>query len=230
MTTPTSQPRLWNPFPARPERSARRTRLAAVLAVVTLLAAACSADGGTTATTAPPDTTTTTTPPGSTTTTAASPDSTTTTSPTTSAPATTTPVPDTNSLAEGSGCTPGTTDRFPDGEWFGYVEDAAPTELDFDLACWFTGEGAARAAEEDGEESPPPNDYYVRNANTAIRTLAVGAGAGVFWMPNPGDPTTEETVAYSDWLNERTVRSYQPGAWLTISDGAIVEIREQYVP
>ena len=226
MTTPTSNHRVSYPLTMRPGGSAARTHLAGVLVVVTLLVA-CSSDDGITATTGPPDATTT---PLESTTTTTPPDATTTTSPTTTAPVTTTSGPDSNSLAEGSGCTPGTTDGLPDGEWFGYVEDATRNELDFDLACWFTGENAAQAAGEDGEESPPPNDYYVRNANAAIRTLALGAGAGVTWMPNPGDPSTEETVAYDDWLNERTDRSYQPGVWLTIADGAIIEIREQYVP
>jgi hypothetical protein len=110
------------------------------------------------------------------------------------------------------------------------VSTATTDQLDFDLACWFTGDPAAAAATEDGEESPPPNDYYVRNANPAIRTLAVASGAEVSWLPNTGDPSTEELVTYAAWLTGRSGRAYQPGAWLVIEDGAIVEIQEQYVP
>lgn len=198
----------------------RRTRLLTVWAATALLVAACSSDGGVSTTTAPPASTTTSGAPASTTST--SPDTTTTSAVTT--------IPDTNALAEGSGCTPGTTEGLPDGEWFGSVQDATPDSLVFDLACWFTGEAAAQAAAEDGAESPPPNDYYVRNTNPATRTLTVADGAEVTWMPNPGDPTTEETVDYPQWLEGRTARPYQPGVWLTITGGAVVDVREQYVP
>ena len=139
-------------------------------------------------------------------------------------------TPGDNSLAAGSGCTPATDDSLVDGEWFGYVDQATTGGIDFDLACWFNGEAAALAAAEDGKESPPPNDYYVRNGNPGLRFLAVAEGAAVTWLPNPGDPSTEETVPYSDWLVERASRDFQPGVWLTVDDGVIVLIREQYVP
>ena len=138
--------------------------------------------------------------------------------------------PGDNSLAAGSGCTPATDDSLVDGEWFGYVDQATTGGIDFDLACWFNGQAAALAAAEDGKESPPPNDYYVRNGNPGLRFLAVAEGAAVTWLPNPGDPSTEETVPYSDWLAERASRDFQPGVWLTVDDGVIVLIREQYVP
>ncbi len=86
------------------------------------------------------------------------------------------------------------------------------------------------AAAEDGEESPPPNDYYVRNVNPTIRSVAVADDAIVIWLPNPGDPTTEQRIPYADWTIGRDARDYQPGVWLTIEDGTAVEIREQYVP
>lgn len=139
-------------------------------------------------------------------------------------------TPDNNPLAAGSGCTPATDDSLPDSEWFGYVDEATTTQIEFDLACWFNGEAAALAAAEDGKESPPPNDYYVRNDNPGLRRLAVADGAGVTWLPNPGDPTTEETVLYPEWLAGRASRGFQPGVWLTVDDGAVVHIREQYVP
>lgn len=206
-------------------------RLAIVLAVVALVAVACGSDDATTSTTAAPTTSTQavdTTAPTTLAPTTAAP--TTTSASTTTEPTTTTTAPDTNSLADGSGCTPGTTGSLPDGEWFGYVAAATTDQLDFDLACWFTGDAAADAAAEDGEESPPPNDYYVRNANDAVRTLDVAAGAAVRWLPNSGDPSTEELVTYSDWITDRAGRDYQPGVWLVIVDGAITEVQEQYVP
>ena len=139
-------------------------------------------------------------------------------------------TPDNKPLAAGSGCTPGSDDSLPDGEWFGYVDQATTTEIEFDLACWFNGEAAALATAEDGKESPPPNDYYVRNGNPGLRPLAVADGAAVTWFANPGDPSTEETVPYPEWLAGRASRGFQPGVWLTVDDSAVVHIREQYVP
>ncbi len=136
----------------------------------------------------------------------------------------------TDEQAEGSGCTPPAGDDLPDGRWFGYVEESRTAELDFDLACWFTGTSAAAAASEDGEESPPPNDYYVRNQNDLARTLAVDPAAEVAWLPNPGDPTTLEVVTYDSWLAEQPGRQLPPGVWLTIDDGKITAVEEQYVP
>ncbi|RMH86193.1 MAG: hypothetical protein D6683_00900, partial [Actinomyces sp.] len=109
---------------------------------------------------------------------------------------------DVTALAEGSGCTPGT-DTLPDGEWFGYVTDTAPDAVTFDLACWFTGDAAALAAAEDGEESPPPNDYYIRNRSSRLRTVPV-AGAldprptRVSWLANTGGPDLVDGT-YDEW-------------------------------
>lgn len=137
-------------------------------------------------------------------------------------------------LADGAGCSPPPGDDLPDGRWFGFVEDAeGGTVLDnvaFDLACWFTGEAAVVAAAEDGEESPPPNDFHIRNANETLRRLPVDPAAVVNWLPQPGDPATAETVAWLDWLAARADRAFLPGVWLDIEQGVIVAIEEQYVP
>ena len=210
-----------------------RSRLVLLAGLLTgaLLLAACGprddASGATstteeTSTTAPAEVTTTTQVQVTTVTTIAST--------TTTAAVTTTEPVDTNSLAEGSGCTPGSGEPLPDGEWFGYVDDTSADEIEFDLACWFTGDAAALAAAEDGEESPPPNDYYVRNVNPAVRLVSVSDDATVTWLTNPGDPSTEEETSYADWTTGRDARDYQPGVWLTIEGDAVVEIREQYVP
>ena len=108
----------------------------------------------------------------------------------------------TEDFASRSGCTPGTAE-LPDGEWFGYVGDVTATDLTFDLTCWFSGPAAEQAAAEDGQESPPPNDYYVRNVNATVRTVPAAAGAEVEWLPNTGDPTTATTVDYVTWLAEQ---------------------------
>ena len=170
----------------------------------------------------------------STTTTTEAPTTTTTLQPTTTAaPATTvttgastTTTPDDG--AEGSGCSPGE-GSLPDGDWFGLVTSRRDGSLDFDLACWFTGDAAVQASAEDGEESPPPNDYYVRNSNPATREVPVGENVEVAFFPD-GDPTNETDIDYDDWAALLATRGYELGVWLKVEDGVITEISEQWVP
>lgn len=147
----------------------------------------------------------------------------------TTVPAVTTTGPGEDDGAEGSGCIPGP-GALPDGEWFGFVVATDDAELEFDLACWFTGDAAVEAADEDGEESPPPNDYYVRNANETLRTVSVAADTEVTWYPEVGDPGSETSLDYPEWVARREQRGLDLGVWLDVEHGAIVEIREQWVP
>lgn len=135
-----------------------------------------------------------------------------------------------NDEADGSGCTPGE-GSLPDGEWYGQVTSASPDEVEFDLACWFSGDAATRAAAADGEESPPPNDYYIRNVNTTLRTVEVGDDVMVVWYPEIGDPNSEATISYEEWRDAFDDRGeFALGVWLEIENGAISAIREQWVP
>jgi hypothetical protein len=188
------------------------------------LIAACSDPTGvetTTSTLAPVSTSTTA---ASTSTTATSPLTTSTSTPATSPPTT---APDDG--ASGSGCTPGDAVTLPEGEWFGLVVSTSPTGIVFDLACWFTGQAAIDAAAEDGEESPPPNDYYVRNENPQTRSLAVSSEALVVWYPT-GDPASETEVSFQEWADAVVGRGLMFGAWLDVIDGEVLGIREQWVP
>jgi hypothetical protein len=109
------------------------------------------------------------------------------------------------------------------------VDEARPAEVRVDLACWFSGEQAALAATEDGEESPPPNDYYVRNENPALRTLPVAPGATVRWYPELGDPNSPVTTPYPDWSAARAGGGVF-GVWITTVGGAVTAAEEQWVP
>ena len=135
-----------------------------------------------------------------------------------------------NDRASGAGCTPSMTDGLPDGRWFGYVTPLDGAQVSFDLACWFTGRAAADAATEDGDESPPPNDYHIRNTSDRLRTLTVERSAEVFWLPEPGDPASILHVTYDEWRAEQPARSYRPGVWLTVGDGQVLTLEEQYQP
>ena len=83
---------------------------------------------------------------------------------------------------------------------------------------------------EDGQESPPPNDYYIHNAISTLRTVLVAAGAEVNWLPSIGDPATAAAVDYLTWLDERESRDFEPGVWLTLADGMVTLVEEQTVP
>ena len=101
----------------------------------------------------------------------------------------------------------------------------------FDLVQWFQGDAAARAAAEDGEESPPPNDYYIRNVNPRLRTLPVAADARLTLTrlalgqgggnAAGGVPVDLATVAANgrDHL-----------FWATVQGGRILRLEEQYIP
>ncbi len=129
---------------------------------------------------------------------------------------------------EGSGCVV-QGDTLPDGRWFGYVAAADEAGLSFDLACWFIGEEANMVAAQDGEESPVPNDYYVRNKNARLRNVPVGDSTVVFWLLTPGSPD-EAAVDYSFWLANASDRPYQPGAWIVVESGVVSTLTEQYTP
>lgn len=140
------------------------------------------------------------------------------------------PSASTNELADGSGCTPPSETDLPDGRWYGSIDEAGDGEVVFDLACFFTGDPAVAASAEDGEESPPPNGYHVRNANELLRTLDIETEAPVAWYPSGGGPADFVTVAYGQWRTDRETRAWDMGVWLTISGGIIVEVEEQWTP
>lgn len=203
-------------------------KVLALLATYVVLVS-CSGNGtsdGSTTTFEDRDTTTSAAEPNVTTT---APTSTTTTPPTT----TTTPPPTTTTSTgqlgpEGSGCTPGPGD-LPDGDWYGEVVDFDETGISFDLACWFSGDAATAAAAEDGEESPPPNDYYVRNQNTQTRELDVASSAEVTWYSS-GDPNDEHQGTFAEWAAYVEERGFMLGIWVTVANGQVTGILEQWVP
>ena len=203
-------------------RGTRRRVASAVLGAVLL----ASCNGGAES----PESSSTTLPPiaDSTSTTAGV---TTTVLPATTSSSTPTSPPTTSAVGpSGSGCSPGDAASLPEGEWFGFVETTSATGIEFDLACWFTGQAAIDASAEDGEESPPPNDYYVRNENTLTRSLPVSPEVPVVWYPDGGDPTTETVVDFEAWAEAVVGRGFMFGVWLDVIDGEVHEIREQWVP
>lgn len=110
--------------------------------------------------------------------------------------------------ALGSGCAPGS-DLLPDGVWFGWVTDAGPEQIAFDLACLWPGRLEPAAS----------------NDAAAIRRVPVSAAAEVYQDDSDGIP-------YTDWIGSsiQTAAVNAPGLpstlpfWLFVNDGAITEI------
>jgi hypothetical protein len=109
--------------------------------------------------------------------------------------------------------------------------NAGGRTVTFDLIQWFEGDAAAKAATEDGQESPPPNDYYTRNVNPRLRTLPVTSGARITLTrltagqsggnaagPVPADLATVAASGVGHIF------------WATVRGGQIQALEEQYVP
>lgn len=160
-----------------------------------------------------------------------------TTVPPTAVPPTTVPPPTESSEPQGP---------VVDGRFFGDVLDLRRDEgrivMLIDYAEFLTGEEAAEAAAEAGQESPPPNDYFIRNVNPRLREIEVDTAAGVrinVCYPE-GECVTTVDVDSAQWLRlfegDRTGIDYQWYGdghlpyWITIEGGRVVDIVEQYLP
>ena len=95
---------------------------------------------------------------------------------------------------------------------------------EFDLAYFLTGGEAEAAAAAKGETVE--NDYFIVNDNTRLRTLIVGGDAVVRVLADIGGPALEPSNV-ADFAVDRHQAS---GFWVTIADGLVTGIEEQYVP
>jgi hypothetical protein len=112
------------------------------------------------------------------------------------------------------------------------VDPDRPT-ITFDLIQFFTGEAATKAAAEDGEESPPPNDYYIRNVNSRLRTLPVRSDAPITVNVLAAQSTGSSTKDVSVTLDK--LASYFPNSgtapfWITVEQGQVARIAQQFLP
>jgi len=99
--------------------------------------------------------------------------------------------------------------------------------ITFDLVQWYFGADAAREAAKDHQESPPPNDYYVRNVNPKVRTLPTAAGATItvnnLLSNHQSVPVTLAKLA-------TLTQDRSPVFWITVSHDQVLKINEQWVP
>ena len=87
----------------------------------------------------------------------------------------------------------------PDGRHPVLIKTVDPDRpaITVDVIQFYWGEDATREAAKDHQESPPPNDYYIRNSNPKLRTLTVTPDAVIttntphFRQPNPPENTQQ---------------------------------------
>jgi len=108
--------------------------------------------------------------------------------------------------------------------------------LRIDYVLFLTGPEANAAATAHGDESPPPNDYYVVNDNPKIREFPIQTGIPVSVVSND-DGTSDadgHTITLAQWvaaLGGPAADVYKASIyWITITDGTITAIEAQYVP
>lgn len=140
---------------------------------------------------------------------------------------------------------------------FAFMDRVTADEIVADYAQFLTGQQAIDAAVEDGVTTPEegvPNDYYIRNVNTQLRTLPLSPDVVVILSTSAPGAVGEIRVPMDDWLvlfhedgtpydpsREELPPLEEPhfgffgaggGApyWLTIDGDQVIQIRQQYLP
>lgn len=115
-------------------------------------------------------------------------------------------------------------------------DDQDPPRLIVDLQQWFTDQEAVDAALEDGVHPSEAgiNGYYIRNENPRWRIVAVDPAASVALTTYPhgqiDDPGIVDLPQFASLFaaSDEYIK-YSP-YWLTVRDGVVVRIDEQFVP
>jgi hypothetical protein len=146
-------------------------------------------------------------------------------------------APATTAAPPSTAATPTTSEPvvLADGRHPVYLKTVDPDRrtITFDLIQFFTGEAATKAAAEDGQESPPPNDYYIRNVNSRLRTLPVRSDAPITVNVLAAQSTGSSTKDVSVTLEE--LASYFPNSgtapfWITVEQAQVTKIAQQFLP
>jgi hypothetical protein len=120
------------------------------------------------------------------------------------------------------------------GKHPGYLTtvDVANRTLTVDVVQFFTGDAATNAAREDGAaEVPPPNDYWIRNANPLLRTLPVSGDATITVNTLAGETSGDSAKDVAVTLQQ--LAGYHLANhlfWVTVDGGTITKIAEQFLP
>jgi hypothetical protein len=102
-----------------------------------------------------------------------------------------------------------------------------------DVVQIFFGADAIRAAEEDhAAEIPPPNDYWIRNENSRLRTLTVASNAPITVNVHGAAESGSATTNIAKTLPELARLDHLDAGifWLTVSGDRVTRIAEQFLP
>jgi hypothetical protein len=139
---------------------------------------------------------------------------------------------------------PATTDRgatsepavLADGRHPVYLKTVDPDrrKITVDVIQFYFGDDAAIQAAKDHKESPPPNDYYIRNVSPRLRTLPVRSEATITVNTLAAGYTGSATKTVQVQLDRLEimldVRGSSPPFWITVRNGQVTRIAEQYLP
>lgn len=110
-------------------------------------------------------------------------------------------------------------------------DDAGDIILSLDYAQFLTGKAAAKAATAAGDESPPPNDYYITNVNPKTRKLKVAPSAMfVLAYSSPSDRRTLSAGEFYDAIINNTDGKAGAGYWFDIAGDTVTGGEEQWTP
>jgi hypothetical protein len=105
--------------------------------------------------------------------------------------------------------------------------DPARRAVTFDLIQFYQDDQATTEAAKDHQESPPPNDYYIRNVNPRLRTLPVLADATI--TANQVAGSNQDVPVTLSKLAALT-RERSPVFWITVRHEQVSKISEQWLP
>jgi hypothetical protein len=141
-----------------------------------------------------------------------------------------------------SQASPSPAPELQDGRQFGLIKSVelqtSPGTIVFDPADLLTGEEANRAAEAHGDEVPVANDSYKVNDDPTVHTLALSPDVEIRlinWDDRCDTVPDPDGFEYCTADPESFKTSFRGsdnywGFWVTLEDGIVVKIEEQYHP
>jgi hypothetical protein len=130
-----------------------------------------------------------------------------------------------------------------DGRYIVFVKEldpsADPASMQFDLALSLTGDEANAYAAAHGMETPVPNDNLIINDNPKLRLMPLAAdveidviaygSCGPVCGPNEQiDLSTFQALLLAEPFSDGVHAGPAAPYWLTIQDGTIIKVEEQY--
>ena len=123
----------------------------------------------------------------------------------------------------------------PDGKHFGALiavgASQKPPRLVIDIEQWFTEQAAIDAAIQDSVIEPGeiiPNAFYIRNENPRWRTIEVDPTTTVSLTVYPFGQVDDPQIVSLERFADLEIGWSE--YWITVEDGRVVAIEQQYIP